>query len=107
MKTVSCEPDCKLLDLKTRYDLEIPATSAEDSFCIKIDNGTLQVMAKNANGKDVVLGTWDIQEGVHTEGMTTEFRDGVLYIRLPKGDDVRPRELQYAESICITPLPVA
>lgn len=104
MKTVSCESDCKMLDLKTRYDIEIPAASENDSFCINIDNGTLQVVAKNSSGKDTVLGTWDIQEGVHTEAMTTEFRDGMLYIRLPKGDDVRPRELQYNESICIKPI---
>ena len=103
MKTVSCENDCKLLDLKTRYDIEIPAVSENDSFCISINNGTLQVAANDKSGASVVLGTWDINEGVHTEAMTTEFRDGVLYIRLPKGDDVRPRELQYSEKICIHP----
>ncbi|MDO5554503.1 MAG: Hsp20/alpha crystallin family protein [Planctomycetia bacterium] len=104
MKTVSCEADCKLLDLKTRFDIEIPAPSAQDSFCINIDNGTLEVSARDADGNTTPLGTWDIHEGVHTEAMTTEFRDGMLYIRLPKGDDVRPRELQYSEKICIKPV---
>ncbi|MDO5567030.1 MAG: Hsp20/alpha crystallin family protein [Planctomycetia bacterium] len=103
MITVSCGADCKLLDLKTRYDIEIPAASEFDSFCISVNSGTLQVSGNDKGGQSTVLGTWDIKEGVHTEAMTTEFRDGVLYIRLPKGDEVRPRELQYSEKICVTP----
>lgn len=103
MKTVSCEADCKMLDLKTRYDIEIPA-SESDTFTISINNGTLQVASLSKNGTEDVLGTWDIREGVHTEAMTTEFRDGVLYIRFPKGDDVRPREMQYSEKIQIKPV---
>lgn len=103
MKTVSCEADCKLLDLKTRYDIEIPASEC-DAFTISVNNGTLQVATVGKNGSENVVGTWDIQEGVHTEAMTTEFRDGVLYIRLPKGDDIRPRELQYSEKIRIQPV---
>lgn len=103
MKTVSCESDCKLLDLKTRFDIEVPASGAS-SFAISIDNGTLQVAGVDKNGNETALGTWDISEGVHAEAMTTEYRDGVLYLRLPKGDDVRPRELQYSEKIEITPV---
>ena len=102
MKTVSCEADCKMLDLKTRYEIEIPASEC-DAFNLSIGNGTLQVASVGKNGTEDVVGTWDIREGVHTEAMTTEFRDGVLYIRLPKGDEVRPRELQYSEKIHIKP----
>ncbi|MDO4585775.1 MAG: Hsp20/alpha crystallin family protein [Planctomycetia bacterium] len=103
MKTVACEADCKLMDLKTRYDIEIPAVEENDSFVVSINNGILKVNAVEENGTEVTLGTWDIREGVHTEAMTTEYRDGILYLRLPKGDEVRPRELQYSEKITIKP----
>jgi len=103
MKIVSCESDCKMLDLKTRYDIEIPWAGGS-SFTIAVNNGTLEVCSAEKDGSSKPMGTWNIEEGVHTEAMTAEFRDGVLYIRLPKGDEVRPRELQYSEKIEITPL---
>lgn len=103
MKTMSCEADCKLLDLKTRYEIEVPASEC-GAFAISVNNGTLQVATVAKDGTENVVGSWDIREGVHAEAMTTEFRDGVLYLRLPKGDEVRPRELQYTEKIRIQPI---
>jgi len=104
MKVVSCGDNCKMLDLKTRYDIEIPTKECCKSFLIRIKDGMLQVSAIDADGHEKPLGSLDISEGVHTEGMTTEFRDGFCTFGCRRGDEVRPRELQYSEQIRIQPI---
>ena len=42
--------------------------------------------------------TLSLPERVREEGLTAEFVDGILRVRLPKGEQAQPRKIRVSES---------
>ena len=95
----------QMVDRKSEYVIEahIPCGSCQ-TIRIALAGGEikLSVLPKNANDW-VPVHSWSIEEGVHIENMTSEYKNETLFIRLPKSDAHHGRPLQYTETIDITP----
>jgi HSP20 family protein len=101
-------PPINLYELPHEYLLtaEVPATRPED-LDLTIAAGVLSLKGRRGNVEDVPEekyrrrerphGVWQrsvtIPDRVREEGLSAEFRDGILTVHLPKADDVRPRQI--------------
>ena len=96
----------QMVDHKTEYLIEagIPSTCRKN-IQINIANDMIQLSVMPKDGSEYEpIQQWEIEEGVHIEGMTTEYKNETLFIRLPKTDAQHSRPIQYTESIEITPV---
>lgn len=96
----------EMVDRKTEYVLEakIPCGTCQN-IQLDLSNGQLNLGVLPKNGSHVVpLHSWAIEDGVHIEGMTAEYKDGTFFVRLPKSEAKRPRPLGYSETLEFTPL---
>lgn len=96
----------QMIDRKSEYVIEakIPCDSCQSMQIGLADNKIcLSVLPTDASDW-VPVHSWSVEAGVHIENMTSEYKDGTLFIRLPKSDAHHGRPLQYTETIEITPL---
>lgn len=96
----------QMVDRKTEYVIEahIPCGSCQ-MIRIFMGNGEIKLSVLPKECSDwVPVHSWSIEEGVHIENMTSEYKNETLFIRLPKADVQHGRPLQYTETIDITPL---
>ena len=94
----------QMVDRKTEYVLEaqIPCSTCR-SIQIDLGKGMLNLGIFPKDGGSLVpIHSWDIESGVHVENMTVEYKNGTLFLRLPKSTE-SPRPLQYTEAIELTP----
>ena len=102
--TETCQ-SIRMIDRKTEYVIEalIPCSTC-GSIEITMADGELKLFVRGKDNNDqVCVHTWSIKEGVHVEGITCEYKNDMLYIRMPKSDARHPREIQYTKKIDITP----
>jgi len=105
-------PAVNLYELDGEYLLtcELPGTKAEDLELL-VANGLLHIKGKRSGPSGVAeerfrrqerfRGNWQrtlsLPERVREEGLSAEFVDGILKIRLPKGEQERPRRIPVGE----------
>jgi HSP20 family protein len=105
-------PAVNLYELKNEYLLtsELPGTKAED-LEITISNGLLNIKGRRTEPNGVpedryrrqerFHGSWQrtlsIPDRVREEALTADFVDGILRIRLPKGEQEQARRIAVAE----------
>ncbi|MDO5553572.1 MAG: Hsp20/alpha crystallin family protein [Planctomycetia bacterium] len=96
----------QMVDRKTEYVLEanIPCDKCQN-IQLDLSNGQLNLGVLPRDASHVVpLHSWAIEGGVHVEGMTAEYKNGTLFVRLPKSETQSDRPLQYSETLEITPI---
>ncbi|MDO4585771.1 MAG: Hsp20/alpha crystallin family protein [Planctomycetia bacterium] len=96
----------QMIDRKTEYVIEahIPCANCQ-SMQLVLADGKLSLSVQPKESQDFVpIHSWEIEEGVHIENMTAEYKSETLFIRLPKADVKHGRPLQYTETIDITPV---
>jgi len=105
-------PAVNLYELDNEYLLtsELPGTKAED-LEITISNGLLNIKGRRSEQNAVpeqsyrrqerFHGSWQrslsLPDRVREEGLSADFVDGILRIRLPKGEQEQPRRIAVAE----------
>lgn len=96
----------QMVDRKSEYVIEahIPCSSCR-MIQIALANGEIRLSVLPKDSNDLVpVHSWKVEEGVHIENMTSEYKNETLFIRLPKSETQHGRPLQYTEMIEITPL---
>ncbi len=106
-------PSVNLYELADEYLLtaELPGSKAED-IELALGNGLLRIKGHRSEPNGVpeeryrrqerFRGEWErtlsLPERVREEGLTAEFVDGILKVRLPKGEQAQPRKIRVSES---------
>ena len=104
--TVELCQSLQMMDRKTDYVLEAVSPCSSCKYIqIGLCSEELKLGVFPKDGDSVVpIHSWKIENDIHIEGMTAEYKNGTLFIRLPKSETQHPRPLQYCETIEITPL---
>lgn len=100
-------PPVDVLETKNEVLLiaDVPGVSA-DGLDIQIENGLLTIEARvekrhesdpayllREHGANVFARSFNVGDGVNTEAITAEIRDGRLTLHLPKAEAAKPRRI--------------
>ena len=95
-------------DSEYRLYIEMPGVTG-DSLTVHYEDGVLHIEGKTPDSKDVEYlrrevprrtfqRSFSLGDGINAEGIGAQLKDGVLLVRLPKSDVVKPRKIDVRTS---------
>jgi HSP20 family molecular chaperone IbpA len=101
MNTINKLPRCDIFEGKDEVwiSFDLPNVKKDD-VKIEIENDQLRVDARagkfldDDDGEVVFARAFRLPPGVNTSKVNAEMKDGVLTLKLPKPDELKPRRIQ-------------